>query len=210
MSTVISIFSIAGNEKHSTKCGQASNPFRQSALYCRWHIDVEGKVNNPCTSLDRPLGFQEVEGPRFQDSRHLKVVRSALCTGRLYPKNYLCYRLSWPQGHSAAGRIMSLEIPVWLLAQRPNHLHHRVPRHIRCMNYHFSCVRSTDTFTTVSIQTWGSSLREVAFKETSFHSVEPGVYYASNRACWKSLAFWWSDGSGVAKLPSHSIMLQLI
>jgi hypothetical protein len=37
-------------------------------------------------SLDRPWGFQEVEVPWFQDSRHMKVVRlSALCTGRLYP-----------------------------------------------------------------------------------------------------------------------------
>jgi len=32
-----------------------------------------------------PWGFQEVEVPRFQDNRHMKVVRlSALSTGRLY------------------------------------------------------------------------------------------------------------------------------
>ena len=38
-------------------------------------------------SLDRPRGFQEVEAPRFQDSRHTKMVRlSALHTGRLYPQ----------------------------------------------------------------------------------------------------------------------------
>ena len=42
--------------------------------------------SNPSTVLDRPWGFQEVEAPRFQDSRHMKVVRlSALRTGRLYP-----------------------------------------------------------------------------------------------------------------------------
>jgi hypothetical protein len=41
---------------------------------------------NPITGLDRPWGFQEVEAPRFQDNRHIKVVRlSALRTGRLYP-----------------------------------------------------------------------------------------------------------------------------
>jgi hypothetical protein len=34
----------------------------------------------------RPLGFQEVEAHRFQDKKHMKVVRlSALRTGRLYP-----------------------------------------------------------------------------------------------------------------------------
>ena len=33
------------------------------------------------------LSFQELEAPRFEDNRHMKVVRlSALCTGRLYPQ----------------------------------------------------------------------------------------------------------------------------
>ena len=42
--------------------------------------------SSPITGLDRPWGFQEVEAPRFQDSRLMKVVRlSALRTGRLYP-----------------------------------------------------------------------------------------------------------------------------
>jgi hypothetical protein len=48
----------------------------------------EGKKlkSYPYTGLDRPVGFQGVEVPRFQDSRHMKVVRlSALRTGRLYP-----------------------------------------------------------------------------------------------------------------------------
>ena len=45
----------------------------------------------------------------------MKVVRlSALRTGRLYtpgniPGTHFCYRLSRPQGHSAAGRIMSMK-----------------------------------------------------------------------------------------------------
>ena len=43
----------------------------------------------PVTGLYNPWGFQEVEAPRFYDSRHMKVVRlSALRTGRLYsPEN---------------------------------------------------------------------------------------------------------------------------
>jgi len=37
------------------------------------------------TDLDSPLGFQEVEATRFQDSQHMKVVRlSALHTSCLY------------------------------------------------------------------------------------------------------------------------------
>jgi hypothetical protein len=42
--------------------------------------------SNPITGLDRHLGFQEVEAPRFQDNRHMKVVRlSALRAGHIYP-----------------------------------------------------------------------------------------------------------------------------
>ena len=44
----------------------------------------------------------------------MKVVRSARRTGRLYPPGnipgtHFCYRLSRPQGHSVAGRIMSIK-----------------------------------------------------------------------------------------------------
>ena len=39
--------------------------------------------------MERSWGFQEVEVPRFQDNRHMKVVRfSALPTGRIYPNSY--------------------------------------------------------------------------------------------------------------------------
>jgi hypothetical protein len=43
-------------------------------------------ASNPIRGLDSPRGFQDVEAPRFQDNRHMKMVRlSALRTGRLYP-----------------------------------------------------------------------------------------------------------------------------
>jgi len=42
--------------------------------------------SNPITGLYRLSGFQEVEASRFQDNRHMNVVRlSALSTGCLYP-----------------------------------------------------------------------------------------------------------------------------
>jgi len=49
-------------------------------------MDTKKKVKQ---SLYRPgqvlRGFWEVEDPRFQDNRHMKVVRlSALCIGHLY------------------------------------------------------------------------------------------------------------------------------
>ena len=41
----------------------------------------------PLQAWTGPEGFQEVEAPRLQDSRHMKVVRlSVLRTGHLYPQ----------------------------------------------------------------------------------------------------------------------------
>ena len=46
------------------------------------HRGCKAKVKQ---SLDRPLGFQEVEALRFQDNQHMKLARlSALRTGRPY------------------------------------------------------------------------------------------------------------------------------
>jgi hypothetical protein len=78
--------------------------------------------------LYRPWGLQEVEAPRFQDNRHIKVVRLwALRTGRLYlhsryPWYHFCYRLSRPHGQSAAGRIMSMKNSNDTIENRTGHL----------------------------------------------------------------------------------------
>ena len=78
-----------------------------------YFTQVKVKVKHPITGLDRPRGFQEVEATRFQDNRHMKVVRlSTLRPGRFYPRgnipgSHFYYRLSRTQGHSAAGRITS-------------------------------------------------------------------------------------------------------
>jgi hypothetical protein len=71
--------------------------------------------SSPITGLDRPLGFQEVEAPRYPDNRHLKVVNlPALRTGRLCPhRKYSWYSFlleaESTQGHSVTERIMSMK-----------------------------------------------------------------------------------------------------
>ena len=56
--------------------------------------------------------FEEDEAPRFQDIQQMMVVRlSALRTGCLYPPGlipgtHFCQKLSRPQAHSAAGRVI--------------------------------------------------------------------------------------------------------
>ena len=72
------------------------NETSYSNYAARGYPTVKGKGNsNPITGLDRPWGFQEVEAPRFQDSRHMKtVILSALRTGHIYPRRkYTCYSL---------------------------------------------------------------------------------------------------------------------
>jgi hypothetical protein len=60
------------------------------------------------------IWFQEVQALRFQYNKHIRVVKlSALRTGRFYLRKYSWYSFlleaEFPQGHGAAGRIMSME-----------------------------------------------------------------------------------------------------
>ena len=54
-----------------------------------------GMVKKVKQSHYRPWGFQEVEAPRFQDNRQIKLVRfSALRTGHLYPQEIFLVLIS--------------------------------------------------------------------------------------------------------------------
>ena len=95
---------------------------------------IEGKaMYRPITGPEHPRKFRLTDFEKI-DTRKLSV----LCSGCLYPPvntpgTIFCYRLSQPQGHSAAETIMSMQtsgikpVILQLVAQCLNQLRRRLP-----------------------------------------------------------------------------------
>ena len=105
---------------------------RWRTRYCLWCTSAIA-VSQFLYRLYKPLWYQQVQAPRFHDSRHMKIVRLlALRTGHFHPTQdttdiNFCWRLSRPLGYIAAGRTKwkkHINTPF----QSPNLTHHLSPR----------------------------------------------------------------------------------
>ena len=129
------------HQKHGYVWGQIGNS--NETLGISYTSSNKKKVKQ---SHYRPRGFQEVEAPRFQDSRHMKVVRlSALRTGCFYPQEIFLVLISVRGGVDPRATVRPEGLCQWKIPMTPsgfepatfrlvtqclNQLRHRVPHHL--------------------------------------------------------------------------------
>jgi hypothetical protein len=77
------------------------------SLYVNIFLSFAFIFYNPITGLNRPRGLHEVKAPRFQDNRHMKVVRlSAISNIHLYPQEIFLFLFLFTRWCSGWGNVL--------------------------------------------------------------------------------------------------------
>ena len=131
------------------------------------------KLHNSCTNLDRPWGFQNVEAPRFQDNRHMKVVSQAYALANCTPQKIFLVLISvrgwgdpktivWLQG------LLQWKIPLTLLGIEA--ITFRLA--VQCINQLCHCIPLLNMKYKIIIQIY-----QLKNKRTLSHSVQYIIQY---------------------------------
>ena len=90
----------------------ANNKKDQSSTKLKFQlINFMYRKSNPNTCLDRLWGFQDVQASRFQENRHMKVVRlSAYAFAAFTSKEIFLALISFRGWVESSAKIMSMKI----------------------------------------------------------------------------------------------------
>ena len=108
----------------------------QMLLLKSTHFDAPGN-SILCTGQDRPWGSLEVEAPRFQDSRHMKLVRwSAIRIGRLETQHIILVHISVRGRVDPKPTVLPEGLCQWRIQMTPSGIEPATFRLVaRCLNH---------------------------------------------------------------------------